>query len=389
MPAFCADSGAIDYYTHTAQGHLDLHRAAGAGSKQTCGTIYDGTYDLGVLITEANRVLDRHSPRSPNATDPEAPEAPLDPLFLYLALHSVHEPNEVDPAWTQPYMHKPNPLSCPRQTMCGMIAAMDDGLGQLVDHWRSAKGETFWNNTIILFLSDNGGPVYPGAANKNLPLRGGKLTLFDGGMRVNAFAYSAGWLPSANGRVEKCLTHITDIIPTFVGLAGGSLTGSNGKLDGYDIWPTISKGAPSKRTEILHLLDPLGNDASVQVKGCVGSGDAPGKCSNSSAIRVGDFKLIVGVRLPKHIRLRCVCLFLGSAFYLHAPTQVAPTLACRCGRPAAKTMARWTRACAAGGTPTQHQWRRLWPTPVSMHLTVLSPASRTDCRRWLVHHWEA
>ena len=75
MPALCADSGAIDYYTHTAQGHLDLHRAVGPGSTQTCSPIYDGTYDLGVLITEANRVLDRHSPRLPNATDPEAPEA--------------------------------------------------------------------------------------------------------------------------------------------------------------------------------------------------------------------------------------------------------------------------------------------------------------------------
>ena len=60
--------------------------------------------------------------------------------------------------------------------------------------------------------------------------QGGKLTLFDGGMRVNAFAYSAGWLPDANGRVERGLLHITDTLPTFVGLGGGQLTGSNGKL---------------------------------------------------------------------------------------------------------------------------------------------------------------
>jgi len=49
-------------------------------------------------------------------------------------------------------------------------------------------------------------------------------------MRVNAFAYSAGWLPDANGRVERGLLHITDTLPTFVGLGGGQLTGSNGKL---------------------------------------------------------------------------------------------------------------------------------------------------------------
>ena len=114
--------------------------------------------------------------------------------------------------------------------------------------------------------------MYPGAANKNLPLRGGKLTLFDGGMRVNAFAYSAGWLANANGRVENGLLHITDIIPTFVGLAGGSLAGSNGKLDGFDAWATISTGAPSPRNEILHLIDPLGNAQVVVSAATVGLG---------------------------------------------------------------------------------------------------------------------
>ena len=67
------------------------------------------------------------------------------------------------------------------------------------------------------------------------------------------FAYSAGWLPNANGRVEKGLTHITDIIPTFVGLAGGSLTGSNGKLDGYDIWPTIGAASPRRASVISNF----------------------------------------------------------------------------------------------------------------------------------------
>eukprot|EP01045_Picozoa_sp_COSAG04_P014895 COSAG04_NODE_1142_length_8088_cov_3.373388_4_plen_278_part_00 len=148
-------SGAIDYYQHTAQGHLDLHRATAPGAEQTCGIIYDGTYDLGVLITEANRVLDRHSPQNASArtafSGPTSQPPVLEPLFLYLALHSVHEPNEVGEEWIRPFPHVPNPIACPRRTMCGMIAAMDHGLGQFVDHWQTAKGEAFWNNTIILF----------------------------------------------------------------------------------------------------------------------------------------------------------------------------------------------------------------------------------------------
>ena len=64
-----------------------------------------------------------------------------------------------------------------------------------------AKG--MWDNLLILSTSDNGGPVYPGAANKNLPLRGGKLTLFDVGSRSGTAlnGQSIGGHPISNGDV--------------------------------------------------------------------------------------------------------------------------------------------------------------------------------------------
>ena len=287
-------SGAMDYYAHNAQGagHLDLHRAY-ANEEQQCQPMYNGTYDLGVLITEANSVLDQHSPEDNNLGKGTQPHIDT-PLFMYLALHSVHEPNQVGEEWMRPFAAVQNGAAAPRRTMCGMIAALDDGIGNLHSHWKHAKGEAFWNNTVLFFHSDNGGPTYPGAANKNLPLRGGKLTLFDGGMRVNAFAYSAGLLSNANGRNETGMLHITDLLPTFVHLAGGALTGSNGALDGSNVWDTILSGAISPRTEILHLIDPLGNAASPNPAGCALSGLA-GACANSSAIRKGNYKLIVGM----------------------------------------------------------------------------------------------
>ena len=132
-------SGQMDYYDHVAQGFLDLHRAK-AGAEQQCQPSYNGTYDLGMLVTEANSVLDSH---------PTGPNAP--PLFMYFALHSVHAPEEVPPHWEAPYAKVPNSALTPRRTMCGMVACMDDGIGRLVAHWSTVRGEAWWNNTILFF----------------------------------------------------------------------------------------------------------------------------------------------------------------------------------------------------------------------------------------------
>ena len=136
----------MDYYAHNAQGpYLDLHRAH-AREEQQCQPAYNGTYDLGVLIAEANVVLDQHSPEGNNMGKGNQPIIDT-PLFMYLALHSVHEPNQVGEEWMRPFAKVPNELATPRRTMCGMIAALDNGIGDLHSHWKHAKGEAFWNNT--------------------------------------------------------------------------------------------------------------------------------------------------------------------------------------------------------------------------------------------------
>lgn len=269
--AFGYYEGAIDYYKHTiGPATLDLHNASAPGDS-VCVPEVTGTYDLDLWVTRAKEVLDLHDAAVP--------------LFVYLALHSVHEPDECPQEWIDMY---PGVTTADhRQTMLGMTTAMDTAVGDVVDYWHGKLG----NNTVVLFHADNGGPTYAGAGALNYPLRGGKLTLWEGGVRVNAWAWSP--LMEKAGRVETGLMHITDMLPTWATLGGAPLSGGK-PLDGHDVSGALLRGEASPRTEILHLIDPLGNVLGPNPQGCEKSG-VKGTCQNSSAIRVGDWKLIAGM----------------------------------------------------------------------------------------------
>ena len=72
-----------------------------------------------------------------------------------------------------------------------MFNYLDDVVGELVD---ALKKRGMWENTLFASSSDNGGPEYPGGGANNFPLRGSKMTDWQGGIRVNAFV-SGGYLP--------------------------------------------------------------------------------------------------------------------------------------------------------------------------------------------------
>ena len=103
-------------------------------------------------------------------------------------------------------------------------------------------------NTLIVFSSDNGGPLNLGANNGDL--RAGKATLYEGGIRVDAWATWPGKLKP--GVVNEPL-HMVDWYPTLLRLAGASPKQPL-PLDGRDAWPTIAEG-----TEVrFDLLPKLG-----------------------------------------------------------------------------------------------------------------------------------
>jgi arylsulfatase A-like enzyme len=111
----------------------------------------------------------------------------------------------------------------------------------------------------------------------NGPYRGGKATLYEGGTRVVALANWPGRI-AAGTRVEG-LIHVVDLYPTFLNLAGGRL--DRGKpLDGVDAWATISRGEPSRRTEVVYNIEP-----------------------SAAGIRQGDWKLVWRPALPPSAEL--------------------------------------------------------------------------------------
>jgi arylsulfatase A-like enzyme len=148
-----------------------------------------------------------------------------------------------------------------------MITALDDQVGRIVAELNK-KG--LRDNTIILFASDNGGATSglfaSGSKNKeerdaeeggieqgakapasNAPFRGGKGSLYEGGVRVPAFV---NWPARLQPRVVNEPLHMVDIMPTLLALAGGKGSPDH-PFDGRDMWRTIAESFPSPNEDIL------------------------------------------------------------------------------------------------------------------------------------------
>jgi len=135
------------------------------------------------------------------------------PLFLFHSFHLCHTPLQVPDQVLKLFSFIEHSK---RRRYAAMAYHMDRTVGRIVD---ALKSKRMYDESLILFFSDNGGPVYdPGSAN-NWPLRGGKYSDFEGGIRVNAIA-AGGIIPSSRrGSVSHDLIHISDVYATFIRLA--------------------------------------------------------------------------------------------------------------------------------------------------------------------------
>ncbi len=106
------------------------------------------------------------------------------------------------------------------------------------------------DDTVVVFLSDNGGDPSLGASN--LPLRGGKGTTFEGGIRVPALLRYGARV--AGGRDVDTVLSVNDLYPTLLGLCGAEVPAAV-ELDGRDAWPALTAGAASPHDELFFAVE--------------------------------------------------------------------------------------------------------------------------------------
>ncbi len=260
-------NGAEDYWTHIRCGGdnfvpgfehfcgIDLHNDTEVVRNQ------NGSYSARLFTSRVQDIVKNHDQSKP--------------LFMYLPYQSVHAPLQAPQEYIDRYA---NIKDKKRRHFAGMVSVMDEAVKNVTD---SFKKYGLWNNTIMIFSTDNGGPK--GSAN-NWPLRGGKHTLWEGGVHGVGFVNSP--LLKKSGYVNHGFMHISDWFPTMLSVAGGST--ARLKLDGFNQWDTISMNATSPRKELLHNIDPM--EPKRGKREHHGTFDQ----RQRAAIRVGDWKLITG-----------------------------------------------------------------------------------------------
>ncbi|MEX0669894.1 MAG: sulfatase-like hydrolase/transferase [Pirellulales bacterium] len=155
------------------------------------------------------------------------------PFFCYVPFHIVHEPLQakeddlaaIDPAITDPA----------KRAYAAMLHAMDKNVARLL---ATLDDLGLCENTIVVLSSDNGATL----TGSNRPLRGGKHSLYEGGVRVpTVFHWPGGGL---GGRTWNGLCSSLDMLPTLAALAGVSPPAGLA-LDGKDIAASLREGGPS------------------------------------------------------------------------------------------------------------------------------------------------
>lgn len=211
------------------------------------------------------------------------------PMFMYIAFQGAHSannkfvqapadllsreeihaisPNKTCGQWEAPLV---NTATCDkvamRKTIAATVVAIDEAVGVVE---QALKDANMWENTLVVFSTDNGGPT-DGTNNNmmnNFPLRSGKGETFEGGIRAVGFLHGAGLSPGVVGKKSSALHHVSDWYKTLITAADTAASGLDAvtkKLslkpderpfidgDGLDNWLALSlPGHNSRRDEIF------------------------------------------------------------------------------------------------------------------------------------------
>lgn len=198
------------------------------------------------------------------------------PYFLHLSLYDVHAPFSAKQADIDYFSKKTDPQGYQKSpTMAAMVKVMDDELGRLFEKINSLPNA---EDTLIVFYSDNGGNEYNYTDDNvhptnNAPLRGGKASAYEGGVRVPAFFVWPNNI-EANKVSEELVTSV-DLFPTFMNVIGHEMP-KDQAVDGKSITNLLKGEKDPERSLFFHFPHdpPIVEDAYAH-----------------SSIRKGDWKL--------------------------------------------------------------------------------------------------
>ena len=218
--------GTLDFYSHMLRGALDWQRNG--------KSIREEGYTTNLLAEEARQVL--------RERDEEKP------FFLYVAFNAVHTPLQAPESAVDRYASIKDPH---RRIYAGMLETMDSAMARILDQVEST-GQT--DNTLVVWVSDNGGPQITGSSNK--PLRGHKGQSFEGGIRVPGAVHWPGTVEGGGTIRQQIFAY--DWLPTLAAATGIEI-GHHKSFDGQNVWPAIAEGKTIDRG--LKVIGTNGNYA--------------------------------------------------------------------------------------------------------------------------------
>ncbi len=210
--------GTLHYYKHVLRGRVDWQRNG--------TTIREHGYTTDLIAQEAVKLLETRDKSKP--------------VFLYVSFNAPHFPLVAPQEYIAKYDHI---VDEDRRVYAAMVDAMDVAIGTVLD---SLDREGMSENTLVVWLSDNGGSPRFGASNS--PLRGAKGNVFEGGIRVPAAMRWPGVL-QAGGKSKQVIT-AHDLFPTLASACGISPRNTK-PFYGEDLWPELLKGKNRQRNDIL------------------------------------------------------------------------------------------------------------------------------------------
>ncbi|XP_031768310.2 arylsulfatase J-like isoform X2 [Galleria mellonella] len=244
--------GYIDYYEYTLEEDLDSSKVSGMCLYRNLTPAWDVEgYITDVYTETAKAIIESHDETKP--------------LYLMVAHNAPHSGNDgalmqAPPEDVRSMRHVELPG---RRIYAAMVKKLDESVGDILEALL-LKG--ILEKTIIIFVTDNGGMTSSSSYGSNFPLRGMKMSPFEGGVRGVGLLWAPGLLPDY---LWKGYIHVADWLPTLLSAVGAKLPEG---IDGLDLWNHIKLNKTSPRNNIFEIDDYTGY----------------------ASIISGDFKLVTG-----------------------------------------------------------------------------------------------